>query len=98
MARGTAIGPASAGAPRRGRGWSSRSRVGRRLLRRPVVELFEQRAERLHPALGRLGPDLLKDPFDTGEILRRLRDPARADRSVAGRSWTSVRSPASATR
>jgi endonuclease-8 len=49
----------------------------------PTVELFEQRAEGLHPALGRLGPDLLKDPFDDAEALRRLRDPSRADRSIA---------------
>ena len=49
----------------------------------PTVELFEQRAEGLHPALGRLGPDLLKDPVDTDEILRRLRDPSRADLSIA---------------
>jgi endonuclease-8 len=49
----------------------------------PVVELFEQRAEGLHPALSRLGPDLLKDPVDTEEIVRRLRDPSRADLSIA---------------
>lgn len=49
----------------------------------PVVELFEQRAEGLHPALSRLGPDLLKDSFDAIEALRRLRDPSRADRSIA---------------
>jgi len=49
----------------------------------PTVELFEQRAEGLHPALGRLGPDLLKDPSDEAEALRRLRDPSRADRSIA---------------
>jgi endonuclease-8 len=49
----------------------------------PVVELFEQRSEGLHPALSLLGPDLLKDPVDEVEALRRLRDPARADRSIA---------------
>ncbi len=49
----------------------------------PVVELFEQRAEGLHPALSRLGPDLLKDPFDATEALRRLRDPSRTDLSLA---------------
>ena len=49
----------------------------------PTVELFERRAEGLHPGLSRLGPDLLRDPFDAGEALRRLRDPARADRSIA---------------
>jgi endonuclease-8 len=49
----------------------------------PVVELFEQRAEGLHPALSRLGPDLLKDPFDAAEARRRLRDPRWADRPIA---------------
>jgi endonuclease-8 len=49
----------------------------------PVVELFEIRAEALHPSLSRLGPDLLEEPFDAAEALRRLRDPARADRSIA---------------
>lgn len=49
----------------------------------PTVELFEQRAEPLHPTLSRLGPDLLKDDFDAAEALRRLRDPARADRPIA---------------
>ena len=47
----------------------------------PVVELFEQRAEALHPSLSALGPDLLDPSFDdadTAEALRRLRDPARA--------------------
>jgi endonuclease-8 len=49
----------------------------------PVVELLEQRAEALHPALGRLGPDLLAPEFDAGEALRRLRDPSRAAMTVA---------------
>ncbi len=49
----------------------------------PVVELFEQRAEGVHPSLSRLGPDLLREPFDGEEALRRLRDPARASRSIA---------------
>jgi endonuclease VIII len=49
----------------------------------PVVELLEQRAEGLHPSLGRLGPDLLAGEFDGPEALRRLRDPARAGTSVA---------------
>ena len=51
----------------------------------PVVELFEQRAERLHPPLARLGPDLLDPawgPALAGEAIRRLRDPARADLAV----------------
>ncbi len=49
----------------------------------PVVELFEQRTERLHRSLSRLGPDLLEDPFDTAEAMRRLRDPANAGRAIA---------------
>ncbi|HEY7523309.1 MAG TPA: DNA-formamidopyrimidine glycosylase family protein, partial [Candidatus Limnocylindrales bacterium] len=49
----------------------------------PRVELFEQRAEAVHPSLSRLGPDLLKPDVDLDEALRRLRDPARARRSVA---------------
>jgi endonuclease-8 len=49
----------------------------------PVVELFEQRAEGLHPALSGLGPDLLKDPFDDAEALRRLRDPCRSQQWIA---------------
>ena len=44
----------------------------------PLVELLEQRAEGLHPSLGRLGPDLLAADFDADEALRRLRDPIRA--------------------
>ena len=49
----------------------------------PVIELFEQRAEALHPSLGRLGPDLLDAAFDAAEAGRRLRDPARAELSIA---------------
>jgi endonuclease-8 len=49
----------------------------------PVVELFEQRTEHMHPSLARLGPDLLADPPDLDEAVRRLRDPSRADRSIA---------------
>ena len=44
----------------------------------PVVELFETRAEALHPGLARLGPDLLDPAFDAREALRRLRAPERA--------------------
>jgi endonuclease-8 len=43
----------------------------------PVVELFEQRVEAIHPPLGGLGPDLLGADFDAGEALRRLRLPER---------------------
>ena len=49
----------------------------------PVVELLEQRAEALHPSLGRLGPDLLGPDFDAAEAVRRLRDPARAANQIA---------------
>jgi len=49
----------------------------------PVVELFEQRAEAIHPSLSKLGPDLLKPPVDKDEALRRLRDPSRADTDIA---------------
>ncbi len=49
----------------------------------PVVELFETRAEEIHPGLGRLGPDLLGEPFDGAEAVRRLSDPARAGLAVA---------------
>jgi endonuclease-8 len=49
----------------------------------PTVELFEQRAERLHGALARLGPDLLREPFDLDEAIRRLRDEARAGMTIA---------------
>ena len=44
----------------------------------PVVELFETRAEAIHPSLGRLGPDLLDAAFAAEEARRRLRDPSRA--------------------
>jgi endonuclease-8 len=49
----------------------------------PKVELFEQRTEAVHPALSSLGPDLLRDPVDAAEVLRRLRDPVRADLPIA---------------
>ena len=48
----------------------------------PVVELFETRAEALHPSLGRLGPDLLGAAFDAEEARRRLRDPSRAETEI----------------
>jgi endonuclease-8 len=44
----------------------------------PVVELFETRAEAIHPSLGRLGPDLLDAAFDADEARRRIRAPERA--------------------
>lgn len=49
----------------------------------PVVDLLETRAEGLHPALAGLGPDLLSPTFDADEAIRRLRDPARATKSIA---------------
>lgn len=52
----------------------------------PVVELFERRAEAMHPAMSGLGPDLLDPGFNAeaaDEALRRLRDPARAGRTIS---------------
>ena len=52
----------------------------------PVVELFETRAEALHPTLSRLGPDLLDDawsPAHADEARRRLRDPSRAGLTIS---------------
>jgi len=49
----------------------------------PTVELFEQRVEALHPTLSQLGPDLLKEPVDVEEAVRRLRDPSRATMPIA---------------
>ena len=48
----------------------------------PVVELFEIRAETVHPALSRLGPDLLAPDFDARVALRRLRAPERATTEI----------------
>ena len=51
-----------------------------------VVELFEQRAEGLHPAISALGPDLLDPAFGDAaadEVLRRLRDSARAGMTIS---------------
>jgi endonuclease-8 len=49
----------------------------------PVVELFETRAEALHPSLSRLGPDLLAADFDAAEAHRRLRVPDRRSMSIS---------------
>jgi endonuclease-8 len=52
----------------------------------PVVELFESRAEAIHPTLSRLGPDLLAPDFgpaDAAQARRRLRDPARAGLTIS---------------
>jgi endonuclease-8 len=47
----------------------------------PVVELMDERAVALHPALRQLGPDLLGEAFDAGEALKRIR--ARPDADIA---------------
>jgi len=39
----------------------------------PVVELLRPGAETRHPALGRLGPDVLVQPVDLAEVRRRAR-------------------------
>jgi endonuclease-8 len=49
----------------------------------PVVELFETRAEALHPSLSRLGPDLLSPDFDTAEAHRQLRAPERRSMTIS---------------
>ena len=49
----------------------------------PVVELFETRAETVHPTLARLGPDLLSPDFDGAEAHLRLRAPERAEVSIS---------------
>jgi endonuclease-8 len=48
----------------------------------PVVELFERRAEVVHPTISMLGPDLLDASYDQAEAVRRLRDPARAGTAI----------------
>jgi endonuclease VIII len=48
----------------------------------PIVELLDSRAVRLHPVLGRLGPDLLAADADLAEALRRLRAPGRIHLAV----------------
>ena len=49
----------------------------------PTVELFASRAERLHPALRQLGPDLLDDAFGPGQALARLRQAGLASTTIA---------------
>ncbi len=52
----------------------------------PVIELFETRTEPIHPTLSRLGPDLLDDawgPDHARNAHARLRDPARAGRTIS---------------
>jgi endonuclease-8 len=48
----------------------------------PVVELFERRAEAVHPQISMLGPDLLDANYDQKEAIRRLRDPSRAETAI----------------
>ena len=48
----------------------------------PVVELFATRSRSLHPALSRLGPDLMDDAFDPTAALGRMREPRRADSTI----------------
>lgn len=48
----------------------------------PVVELFERRAEAVHPAISMLGPDLLDANYDQAEAIRRLRDDSRKDTAI----------------
>ena len=48
----------------------------------PVVELFERRAEVVHPVISMLGPDLVAPNYDQAEAVRRLRDPARAQMPI----------------
>ena len=48
----------------------------------PVVELFETRAEPVHPVLASLGPDLLADELDLAGILARLQDASNREREI----------------
>jgi len=48
----------------------------------PVVELFERRAEVVHPTISMLGPDLLDDDFNVDEAVRRLQDKSRAETEI----------------
>jgi endonuclease VIII len=48
----------------------------------PVVELFERRAEVVHPTISMLGPDLLDAAFDQDEAVRRLQDVSRAKTEI----------------
>jgi endonuclease VIII len=48
----------------------------------PVVELFERRAEVVHPTISMLGPDLLDAKYDQAEAIRRLREKVREDTAI----------------
>ena len=47
-----------------------------------TAELLREEALRTHPRLGRLGPDLLAEPPDIAEAVRRARMPGYANREV----------------
>ncbi len=49
----------------------------------PVAELLETRAVGIHPALSRLGPDLIEPTPDVDEALARLAEPDRAAVTIA---------------
>lgn len=49
----------------------------------PVVELIDTRAVAIHPALARLGPDLLAPSPDLAAAVARLRSERSRDRSIA---------------
>jgi endonuclease-8 len=49
----------------------------------PVAELIETRALVLHPALARLGPDIIEPEPDIGSAIARLTDTSRADSTIA---------------
>lgn len=48
----------------------------------PVIELIEERALALHQPIAQLGPNLLDDDFDAGEVFRRMRAPALAKATI----------------
>jgi endonuclease-8 len=47
-----------------------------------TAELLREEAVRTHPRLGRLGPDLLAEPPDIAEAVRRAGVPAHANREI----------------
>jgi endonuclease VIII len=47
-----------------------------------TAELLRTAAQRTHARLGRLGPDLLAEPPDTAEAVRRAAEPAFAEREI----------------
>ena len=80
---GRALASAAGPGPARDRGPGER----RRLLRCPDGRAVRAAGRgRCIPRCRSLGPDLLREPVDIGEVLRRLRDPARADLPDRGRA------------